>query len=988
MSISFVYPYALWLLLLVPLTVGLALAGPRRPTLRRFWSGLALRAALLTLIVLALAGIQLRLRSDLLTVVFVLDVSDSVPAEQAAYGEQYISASIQNKTENGNPYDRAAIVLFGKDALVERLASEEDRLAELTSVPVTSRTDIASAVQLALALFPDEGARRIVLLSDGRENLGEAVAQAELASAHGIELSFVPLSGPEGEVEVLVGSLSAPAAVRVGQGFDLEAVIESSAATSATVRFFGENQLLDTREVNLTEGVNRLVLPLTADQTGFQRYRVQIVPDSDTRLQNNEASAFTVISGPPRVLVVEGTAGEAENLQRALETIEMDVQVVSSAGIPISLEGLAAYDAVVLVNAPADGLPSGVMDNLQVYVRDLGKGLIMIGGENSFGAGGYLRTALEETLPVDMDVRSRQQTPNIALALVVDKSGSMGRCHCDDPDLNQTYERAEVGQPKVDIAKAAIVEAASALGRNDYIGVVAFDNVPQWALEMRQLVDAVTLEQAIGGIAANGQTNVYAGVEAAYEGLKNQEARIKHVILLTDGWTTAGDMIGLAHEMEEAGITLSVVAAGGGSAEYLKEMAEAGGGRYYPAQDILRVPEFFLKETVKAAGRYIIEEPFYPLPVEAGSAVLRGLNPAQLPALFGYNGSTPKGTARVVLSTPAGDPLLATWQYGLGKAAVWTSDLKAKWADPWMDWEGFGQFASQLVAFVLPAPQVEGVTARFSFSEGQGVLSVDAVGQDGLPRNFLEINARLVDPNLGVREVTLEQVGPGRYEARLEADQDGAYLAQLELRQGETSLGQQTVGLVVPYSPEYRSGGTNLSLLEELARLTGGSQLSDPLNVFIHNLPSAARAREIWAPLLWAVALLFPLDIALRRVMLSSEQFRSAAAWVSTHLGLDQLRRRAGRLSEEPLLGELFNARQRARTRRGRTEAEKKPAPAPTRTDTAEKPVSQPPAVEKAAEPAPQRQPPPKAEEAQESKASAEMDTLQRLKEAKRRRKG
>lgn len=912
MSISFIYPLALWLLILVPLTAALALAGPRRPTPLRFWFGLGLRLILLSAVVLALAGIQLRLRSNLLTVVFVLDVSDSIPAEQRAQGEAFIRQALEAMPRG----DRAAIVLFGEDALVERLAGEESQLPIFASVPVSLRTNIQSAMQLALALFPDEGARRLVLFSDGRENLGSALSQAEFAAAQDIELNYVPLGGPEGEVEVLIESLEAPASIRQGQGFDLRVIVNSSANTSASLRVFGDGELLRTLEVRLSPGLNRFLVPVEAAESGFRRFRAQIVPDVDTRLQNNEASSFTVVYGPPAILVVEGEPGEAQNLGRALEAAGMTATIISPAQLPATLPELANYDAVFLANVPAEALPAGGMDNLKSYVRDLGRGLVMSGGQSSFGAGGYLRTPLEEALPVDMDVRNTEQTPNMALVLAVDKSGSMGRCHCDDPDLNQTYDRREVGQPKVDIAKAAILQASSALGNQDYLGVVAFDSLPGWAYEVQKQVDVLALEESIGGIVASGQTNVQAGVEAAYDSLIETEARVKHVILLTDGWTRGGDLVGLAREMQENGITLSVVAAGGGSAEYLIDLATAGGGRYYPAEDILQVPDFFLKETVKAIGRYIIEEPFFPVLGDIGHPVLRGLATQSLPVLLGYNGTSPKGTARISLFTPAGDPLLATWQYGLGKAAVWTSDLKSQWAIDWLAWEEFPKFVAQMVGWTLPTPQVEGLRSEASFQEGNAVLEVQATGQDGLPRNFLEIRATLIGPDLAVRQLNLEQVGPGRYRAETSLDRIGSYLAQLQVEHDGQPVGQQVVGLVAPYSPEYKSSGIDLGFLNELTGRTGGGLLPAPAEAFLHNLPSAERAREIWEPLLLIAALLFPLDVAIRRVMFSSRDVRQAVDWMRARLPLNTSREAA--TNREPLLGQLFSARERARQRSAR----------------------------------------------------------------------
>jgi uncharacterized membrane protein/Mg-chelatase subunit ChlD len=938
MNITFVYPYALWLLLLVPLTIWLALLGPRRPTRLRFWMGLIMRALLLSLVVAALAGIQLRLTADTLTAVFILDVSDSVPPEEQARGEQFIREAIQAMPAG----DQAAVVVFGQDALVERLASEDGHLPGMASVPVTSRTDISSALQLALALFPEEGAKRMVLLSDGRENLGIALEQAELASAHAIQLTFWPLSGPEGESEVLIDSLQAPNDVRQGQNFDLSVMVQSTHQMGARLLVYGDNQLIHSDEVVLQEGTNRFSIPVEAGETGFRRFRAQIVPDNDTRLQNNQASAFTVVHGPPRILLVEGTAGEGSNLAEALRAGEMAVQVIAPENIPITLPELAAYDAVILANVPALALPNGAMEALPVYVRDLGRGLVMTGGDSSFGAGGYLRTPVERALPVFMDVRAREQIANLALVMAVDKSGSMGKCHCENPDLEQTYTRQEVGQPKVDIAKEAVMRAAGALSEMDYLGVVTFDERAYWEVEVSPLLDQVTLEQSIGHIEAFGATNIRSGVEAAYEALQSTDAKRKHIILMTDGWVRSGELVSLAEAMREEGITLSVVAAGGGSAEYLSELALSGGGTYYPAEDILRVPDFFLKETVRAVGQYIVEEPFYPLPL-APSPALRGLDPGALPVLLGYNGTSAKNTARLDLLTPRGDPLLASWQHGLGRAVVWTSDFKGQWGTAWVTWDEFARFASQMVGWTLPAPQAEGISAQASLVEGQAAIQVEAVDEEGRPRNFLQAEANLVGPDLQPTSIPLQQVGAGRYEARLDVSQPGAYLVRLGVNEGNISLGQQTLGLVVPYSPEYRASGTNLGFLEEIARVTGGGRMNDLLEVFMHNLPAVDFAREIWRPLLLIVALLFPLDIAIRRVMFGRQDYAKAAGWLRERLASRRLRTAQGRA-----LGNLFQARERARHRRLSSPEESaqvkedRPTPPASPTQEAAKPAKSP----------------------------------------------
>jgi uncharacterized membrane protein len=584
--------------------------------------------------------------------------------------------------------------------------------------------------------------------------------------------------------------------------------------------------------------------------------------------------------------------------------------------MPTNITTLADYEAVILVDVPATSLPLGSMDALQIFVRDLGRGLLMTGGEKSFGAGGYLRTPIEEALPVYMDVRNKEYEANLALVLAVDKSGSMGRCHCDDPDLNQTYTRQESGQSKVDIAKEAIMRAAGALGNQDILGVVAFDSAAKWAVDTQKLVNPNALEKAIGSVPAQGQTNLQSGVDAAYESLLNVQAQRKHIILLTDGWVHQTTLLSEAREMQENGITLSVVAAGGGAARYLEELAHNGGGTYYPATDILRVPDFFLKETVTAVGRYIIEEPFYPLP-GMDSSVMTNLDPTTFPPIYGHNGTTPKRTARLDLITPQGDPLLATWQYGLGRAAAWTSDVETRWATQWLAWDEFPRFAAQLVGWTLPAPKAEGLSASAHIEENRAVINLEVEDPNGSPINFLFAHATIIGPDHGVIESELMQIAPGQYRSEITLSQPGIYLVRLGVNDGDTSLGGEILGVVFPYSPEYRIAGTDFPYLRELARITGGGELADPVAAFTHNLDSVAKATEIWQPLLLVVAFLFPLDIAIRRVMVGKSDFLAAFNQLLTLLPFAK-DKWTGDGRKVTKMDYLFSARARARGRQTR----------------------------------------------------------------------
>ena len=324
----------------------------------------------------------------------------------------------------------------------------------------------------------------------------------------------------------------------------------------------------------------------------------------------------------------------------------------------------------------------------------------MLGGRESYGAGGYLDTPLEEALPVYMTVRDRERSPDVAMVAVVDKSGSMADCHCTGDNRDAANPSGQRGFEKVDIAKEAILRAAEALAPTDQLGVVAFDENAHWAVRTAP-IDFGAIGNGLG-FRADGKTNIYAGLKAAYDDLVNNPATLRHIVLITDGWSSSGAYDALLDDMRAAGITLSTIGTGGGSARVLRRLAEESGGRYYDAADATTIPDIFLRETIRTAGEQIVEETFQPIP-SASSEILDGLDAGRLPQLLGYNATTAKGSATVSLLTGREDPLLAQWQYGLGRAVAWTSDARQQWATPWIGTPEFGTLTAQLVAWTLPA---------------------------------------------------------------------------------------------------------------------------------------------------------------------------------------------------------------------------------------------------------------------------------------------
>ncbi|MBC8162156.1 MAG: VWA domain-containing protein, partial [Roseiflexaceae bacterium] len=857
MRVSFIYPAALTLLVLLPLLWALAFALPRRLAASRFWSSLAVRSALLGVLVLSLAGAQVVRPVESLTTVFLLDASDSVSPSLRARAEAFIQAALQAM----RPGDQAAVVIFGENALVERAPSPQLTLDQIASIPVVARTNIQDAIQLGLALFPADAQKRIVLLSDGGQNTGDALSAAYMAQTRAIPISYVTLSARIDD-DVLVSELRAPTAARIGQQVELIAHVESSFAEPARLRLFSGENLLADQQAELVIGRNEFRFTVEAERQGFERFRVEIASARDGRAQNNQAEALIRVAGEPRVLLVEGEPGEARNFADALQAAGISAATIAPPAVPADLAGLSEYESIALINVPASALPIETLASLPAYVRDLGRGLLMVGGDRSYGLGGYGDTPLEQALPVYMDVRNREERPDLALVFVIDKSGSMDSCHCSGPS-RQNSQISRGGTPKLDIAKQAVAEAAAMLQPRDTLGVVTFNNVASWAVQVGQGQSQEQITSALAPISPTGGTNVRAGLQAAEQALTEADARIKHAILLTDGWSSGGDNLDIAERMRENGITLSVVAAGSGSAEYLAQIATAGGGRYYPAATIEEVPQIFVQETITAAGNYLIEEPFTPA-FAAPSPLLEGLQ-SGLPQLYGYNGTTPKDTAAVDLIGLDDAPILAHWQFGLGRSVAWTSDLQGKWAKDWVRWAGFPQFAAQLVGWTLPNANAGSFDTAFVNQGGQTVVNVQVPEQQ---RENLALSARIVSGDGATQELPFAQVGPGEYRAAISNPVQGTYLIQVVGQRDGRVIVQETSGLVVPYSPEYRPGQSDPALLAELARVSGGAQLGDPAAAFAPLAGAVTSAQEISLPLLLVALLLLPFDIALRRVVL------------------------------------------------------------------------------------------------------------------------
>ena len=863
-SFNFGYPNALWLLLLLPVVIWLARSGGTGPIIRKSARRLSivLRLLIVTLLVLSIADLQLVTSSNRLTTVFLLDESDSVGTAGHTQELDFTRKALQTMRDN----QQAGVVVFGQDALVEKLVGPDKNLGNIESTPITSYSDLAGAVQLGTALLPGDTQRRLVLLTDGNQNVDEVRNAAKIAAANGVQIDVVPF-GQQSGPDASVGSIQVPSDLREGEQFALKVNVDSNFAGPARLLILQDNQVISDNSVTLQNGSNTFTQQLVAKSTGFVNYTAQVIAANDTISQNNQMDAYSQIKGGPKALLVDGhpSEHEAANLQAALSQSGITATTITPDKFP-SLTDLVQYDTVILVDVPGNTLSQNNMDSLQSYVRDLGKGMIMVGGEESYGLGGYFRTPVEDMLPVELQLPSKLETPSVAMVMVIDHSGSMA-----DPYNGSGAGAA--GIAKIELAKDAAYLAATQLSNTDQVGIVVFDTQSTWQVPLTAMGNPSNLVSPIGRIAPGGGTNIYSGLEPAINALKTANAVNKHIILLTDGQDSEGiDYQPLINEANQSGITISTVGLGQDvNSQLLGDIAQQAGGRYTFIDDPNNLPAIFAKEAHLAARSYIVEEPFVPK-ISSPSPILNGIT--TMPDLKGYVATQAKSTATVALVTGRNEPLLAHWQYGLGRVAAWTSDAKGRWATDWLGWSDFPRFWSQVVRWTTAENQAGGLQVQTKMVGNQIQVTADAIGVDSQFINGLDVNAKVVSSSLtgSQDDVTLTQTAPGHYEGSFTPKNPGSYIVNVQGQGQDSANGNvnlsQTVGAVASYSPEYKQLGTNTALLQDVANLTNGQVLTNPADAFRQNPISVTRQEDLWPWLLLAAILLFPFDIAIRRVRL------------------------------------------------------------------------------------------------------------------------
>ncbi|WP_171189927.1 VWA domain-containing protein, partial [Alienimonas chondri] len=773
-------------------------------------ASLAVRSVVVVLLVLALGGLTLLRPTTERYVVFVADESLSVGGEEgrnpvreylAALGELPSgdeAVVLPFAADVGTPVSLAAFLEAGTEA--GGAPPSGDGEAESAKERLRG-TDVAAALRTALAAAPPDKVRRVVLLTDGNETAGNAV-QAALGSLDRIDVVPLPTRA---EPEVAVSEVLVPSQVARGEPFFVEVAVDSNHDDEVTVEVFRGPLKVVSEKQTLKPGENRFRFRQTVERDRLAEYTVRISgAKEDALVDNNAASGLVYAAGKPRILLIDSDPDAARSLVWALEEEDVEADVRPPRGVPEDVADLQNYEVVVLANVPATDLSSRQMAVMRTYVRDLGGGLVMLGGDQSFGLGGYYRSVLEEVLPVRSDFEKEKEKPSLAMVLIIDKSGSMG------------------GQ-KIELAKDAAKAAVELLGPKDQLGVIAFDGAPTWVSDIRPASDKAGLEASISTIGAGGGTTLYPAMTEARDALRRAAAKLKHVIILTDGQSSPGDFDGVTRDLASDRVTVSTVGVGqGADMNLLEEIARTGGGRHYFTDDPGNIPQIFAKETVTASKSAINEEPFVPQLLRP-TAVLDGVGVEDAPFLLGYVVTRPKATAEVILGTETGDPLLTWWRYGLGWSVAFTSDAGPRWAAEWLAWEGFGPFWAQVFRHAMRKGGGTGTTVNLARDGDRVRMTLDAADPAGGWRNDATTELTVIDPALGSRTVQARQTAPGRYEAEFQVPRGGAYHTEISQKIGEQVVARQSRGVTVGYPEELRLRPTNEALLRSLAAAGGGT---------------------------------------------------------------------------------------------------------------------------------------------------------------------
>jgi Mg-chelatase subunit ChlD len=851
--IDLLRPSALYLVAIVPVFYLLRTLSLTDLSLAQQLTQATLRSLVIAGIAIALARPSWITEQSKVATIALVDVSDSVSDKQLAAARAYVD-QLAAAAGDGN----LQLITFAEQPIAVRKADGQPLSARIARHPgAGAGTDTQAAMQLAYGMYPDGYVPRMVIVSDGNQTQGDVAVEAYRAKELGVRVSWRTFDQDKTS-EIRVAGLTLPDDLKVGQPYEVTAEVWSTEAQKATLALQQDefpNGLEPVKEVELREGKNLVKFKSDAKHAGATTYRLRLARfEHDTESQNNQAVTTAPVKGRPNILYVEGgilrEPGQAGHLQRALQHENMDVTVRGPSGIPATAKELEKYDLVLVSDVPARLMGAGQMQALDAYVGQMGGGLIMAGGEDSFGSGGYERTRIEQIMPVRFDSEKVVTQPDVAVVLVIDRSGSMQG-------------------PKLEAAKESARATAEVLSPNDYIAVVAFDSEAQIYVHPTRAQNKMRISNDIARLQSGGGTNIYPGLKDAFEILQGINAKVKHVILMTDGEAPSDGIAELVQDMRASRITVSCVGVQGADRNLLSMIADAGDGRLYMVEDIGALPKIFMKETQEAQKSQLVEDVIH-VRIAKRVEMIEGTNVENAPPLHGYVTTKPKPTAETILISDLGEPILARWRYGGGTAVAWTSDVKNRWSTDWIRWNGYPKFWAQVIRSSMRRKVYDSYDLTAKVADGRAHVVVDAIDSGDKFVNELDTHLEVIDPatDKTIDKLPMPQTAAGRYTADFRLQKYGSYLLKAVHQRGGQTVAESLGSVALSYPLEYLRTTPDPEPLRHAAQVSGGHDQAPPAQVWDPGQEKVSYTQDLWPYVLLGVLALFLLDLYAKRVRL------------------------------------------------------------------------------------------------------------------------
>lgn len=819
-------PLALLLLLPILMYFGWTYWRERQRLKKSHITVLGIRILAVICLVFALAGPYILLPIKEEQILFMVDRSASMNGTDGEM-TNFIEESLQSKKDE----QLAGIYSFSSTLQTEAILSNSlKEVPKFTNIEATDQTNIEQSLQLASGIVNSKKATRLVLLTDGNETKGNALEFASKFKGSNISVDVVPFHQPV-STDVSLKSFVTPQVAYVGEQQQLVTEVHATAANKGELLLYENDKLVHREAVELAQGSNVFTYKHTATAEGLVKYEAVVQVEQDAIFENNKLTSITMVQSEPHLLIVNGY-DSASPIAAALGKQSISFNVVDAQSLPNELSSYLQYNAIIFDNVPGHLVGEAKMNVIEQAVKNFGVGFTMVGGENSFGLGGYFKTPIETLLPVEMEIKGKEQLPSLGLVIVLDRSGSM------------------YGS-KLELAKEAAARSVEMLRDEDTLGFIAFDDRPWEIIETGPLNNKEEAVDTILSVTPGGGTEIYGSLARAYENLADLKLQRKHIILLTDGQSQSGNYEDLIAEGKENGVTLSTVAIGqDADANLLEALSEMGTGRFYDVVDEQTIPSILSRETAMISRTYIEDNPFYPTIYNASGWNTLFAN--GVPQMNAYIGTTAKQGASVIAESEKEDPVLAQWQYGLGKTFAFTSDSTGKWTGDWARWQDWGTFWQTLISQMLPSYNDVAYDVRLE-SDGSFVIT-DPTNEAA----FLDVVA--VNEAGEELETQLEAISASQIRAVVQAEPG---LIFFRIADEDQAIFQ--AGISVPYSAEYELRPVNDKLVEELTKQTGGSVLKEPKEVFREFTKKGADRQNIATWLILAGMLLFFIDITIRR---------------------------------------------------------------------------------------------------------------------------